>query len=103
MPALRIADSIGSTDTTGAPMRLPTTSAIVLLPAPGSPAVTISTVRSSEQFGGARDHSDDVVLHREESVLRIDADHVAIERRDPHLALGEHPEHRLMPGQQADL
>src|SRR4051812_42748783 len=103
MPALRIADSIGSTDTTGAPMRMPTTSAIVLLPAPGSPAVTISTVRRSEQFGGARDHGDDVVLHGEESVLRVAPDHIAVERRDPPLALGEHAEHRLMPRQQTDL
>ncbi len=43
-PARRIADSIGSTDTTVAPRRAPTISPIVDFPAPGSPAMTMSWV-----------------------------------------------------------
>src|SRR6185312_7138674 len=106
MPALRIAASIGSTDTTDAPSRPPRTCAMVLLPEPGNPAIAISTTYSLvldlNQFGAARDDRDRVVLEGKESVLGIRRDRTAI-RRHTYLAAAENSQHRLMAGQETDL
>src|SRR5690606_8467737 len=118
MPAERMAASIGSTDTTGTPIRLPTTSAIVLLPAAGSPAITMSMAplyeapspgsspgrrKRSHQFGGTGDDRNRVALHREETVFDARRDDGAVGRGHPRLPRREDREHRLVTGQDADL
>src|SRR5690606_37529027 len=112
------ATSIGSTDTTGTPMRLPTTSAIVLLPAAGRPAITMSMAplyeappprsspgrrRHSHQFGGTGDDRDRVALHREETVLDTRRHDAAVGRGHARLTRRQNREHGLVTGQDADL
>src|ERR1700761_6053341 len=105
MPADRIADSIGSTDSTAKPSRLPIPSATVLLPAPGKPAIAINmTTRYGSDERCVPSHERQAVgIERQESVVGIRRDDSSVTLRDSHLTCGQRRKHRLVTGENTDL